>query len=148
MLSTGFNYNITQEDAVAKVLEQHIKNSKTKDKFGVHLNEFSALVDDEDLYDASDDQGPCPPYAETLEGYIPFCEIPVPAKNAQEATAKGVGSITINHGAYDMVRPGYTVIIYGPRRSGKSAFIAQLCQRLRPFYPDVVVFTMTKASGE
>ena len=47
-----------------------------------------------------------------------------------------------------MIRPGYTVILYGPRRSGKSMFIRNICQRLRPYFPDVVCFTKTKASGE
>lgn len=136
MLS-NFHIDLTQEDAISKVLEQHITNSRTQDKFGVHLNEFSALVDEEDLYDASDDIGPSPPYAESLEGYVPYCTVET-----------GERTLVVNYAAYDMVRPGYTVIIYGPRRSGKSAFIAQLCQRLRPLFPDVVVFTMTKASGE
>lgn len=58
------------------------------------------------------------------------------------------GQFNVNQAAYNMIRPGYTVILYGPRRSGKSKYIRNLCQRMRHLFPDVVVFTMTKSSGE
>jgi len=57
-------------------------------------------------------------------------------------------TFTINQASYNMVRPGYTVVLYGPRRSGKSKLIKNLCQRTRHIFNEVVVFTMTKASGE
>lgn len=55
---------------------------------------------------------------------------------------------TVNYAAYNLFRPGYTCILYGPRRSGKSVLVRAICSHMRHYYPEVVCFTMTKASGE
>src|SRR5690606_13906880 len=60
----------------------------------------------------------------------------------------GDRTLDVLQGSFNQIRPGYTVILYGPRRSGKSMFIRHICQRLRPYFPDVICFTKTKASGE
>lgn len=60
----------------------------------------------------------------------------------------GKRTFTVNRAAYNMFRPGYTIVLYGPRRSGKSKLIKNICQRMRHYFPEVVVFTMTKCSGE
>ena len=57
-------------------------------------------------------------------------------------------TFTVNQMAYNMCRPGYTMILYGPRRSGKSKLIKNICQRMRHYFPEILVFTMTKSSGE
>ena len=69
-------------------------------------------------------------------------------QTAYDDETNGMATFTVNQAAYNMERPGYTVILYGPRRSGKSKFIRNLCQRMRHLSPEVVVFTMTKSSGE
>lgn len=68
--------------------------------------------------------------------------------DAYEPEATQKNTFTVNRAAYNMIRPGYTVVLYGPRRSGKSKLIKNICQRMRHCFEEVVVFTMTKASGE
>lgn len=116
-------------------------NNGKKKKYGVHLNEMKKLASVKDPYDCAEDIGPSPAIAE---------EAAEPGKPELYTTLQlpsGM-ALDINRMGYDLVMPGYTVIIYGPRRSGKSHFIKALCQRLRPYYPNVVVFTRTKASCE
>ena len=74
----------------------------------------------------------------------------IKAKAVQEYSSLrgGKTTFTVNKAAYNMFRPGYTIVLYGPRRSGKSKLIKNICQRMRHFFPEVVVFTMTKCSGE
>lgn len=177
----------TRKGAASKELERIIEAAGHKDKeekFGVCLDEFLDLVDEEDVFDASEDIGPNPPIAETLPGHVPYCEIQLDTEddlpkgkkkrrrklpgtgNTNESAAGMAGetvkdqldridtirggntSFTVNQLAYNLFRPGYTVILYGPRRSGKSFFVRNIAQRLRPYFADVIVFTMTKSSGE
>lgn len=134
---TGFR--VTAEDATKSLLEEYARqrNEDSDDEYGVHLNEFTALLDEEDIFDTSEDVGPSPPFMEHAEEVLEYCTIET-----------GERPLTVIQGAFNMIRPGYTVILYGPRRSGKSMLVRHICQRLRPYFPDVVCFTKTKASGE
>lgn len=50
---------------------------------------------------------------------------------------------------WDQIGDDWTIVVVGKRRSGKTCFIKSMCgNRLRPFFPRVVVFTKTKCSGE
>lgn len=132
-------FNITQEDALSSIIQDHIRKIKAndKDRFGIHLDEFSALVDEEDVFDCAEATGPDPPFLEHCTKPVEFCKVQTEDRE-----------LTVLNGAFNQIRPGYTVILYGPRRSGKSMFIRHICQRMRKFFPDVVCFTKTKASGE
>ena len=132
-------YTFGKEKSVQEILKKNIQDTQEdEDKWGVCLNEFQSLLDDEDVFDLAEDHGPNPPIAE-------YCEKPEIYTTVE---FRDGGSIDILKAAYNHIRPGYTVILYGPRRSGKSTFIRNICQRIRPWYPDVVVFTTTKDSGE
>ena len=132
-------YTFGKEKSVQEILKKNVENTQDDDdKWGVCLNEFQSLLDEEDVFDLAEDHGPDPPIDE-------FCEKPEVYTTVQ---FRDGGSIDILKAAYNHIRPGYTVILYGPRRSGKSTFIRNICQRIRPWFPDVVVFTTTKDSGE
>lgn len=167
-----------------------------QERYGVQMNEFKDLIDEEDYFDAGLGDGPEPRIEEILTGHVPYCQIPLDPQDqeldprvrrtriqgdktakkrekpytdeelssgrlpdvveygAEEAPIAGVGfkdgktAFTVNRMAYNMFRPGYTIILYGPRRSGKSKLIANICQRMRHYFPEVVCFTMTKSSAE
>jgi len=94
------------------------------------------------------------PYSdkELASGRLPNTVEYGPEEPSSECQAVGLrdgkATFTVNRMAYNMFRPGYTIILYGPRRSGKSKFIKNWCQRHRHYYPEVVCFTMTKSSAE
>lgn len=124
----------------SSIIEALSTSKETKDEndgYGVFLNEMQKLADIEDKFDTAENSGPDPAIEEELGGYEKYKIIESPDLN-----------ITINKMAYNMFLVGYTIIVYGPRRSGKSKFIKNLCQRLRPYYPNAVCFTKTKSSCE
>jgi len=47
-----------------------------------------------------------------------------------------------------LVRPDYTHVVYGKRRTGKTHYVRCLMRALRPYYPEVYVFTETKIDVE
>lgn len=169
-------------------------DAEDQNRYGVQMNEFKDLIDDEDFFDAGIGSGPDPPIEEFLKGHVPYCSIPLDVDDSElnprvrktriqgdkgakkrskpysdaelasgrlpdvveydEAPVAAVGfkdgktAFTVNRMSYNMFRPGYTIILYGPRRSGKSKLIRNLCQRMAPWFPEVVCFTMTKSSAE
>jgi len=129
----------SKEKTVSDIVGSCVTNNKTdEDIWGVKLNEYESLIDEEDVFDQAPDDGPSPAIEE-------FCEKPKIYTTVEFADG---GSIDVLNAAYNQIRPGYTIILYGPRRSGKSTFIRNICQRIRPWYPNVIVFTTTKDSGE
>lgn len=188
----GFNHHPTAEGTVGTVLERAVGGRHVEGKYGVQMDEFKDLVDDEDYFDGSDTKGPDPPIEELLKGHVPYCTIPLDVDDSELYTQKrkrkrlrdkdqapcnditedvdveneteieskedqadrlnsvrgNNNSFTVNRLAYNLFRPGYTCIFYGPRRSGKSVLVRAASQHMRHFFPEVVVFTMTKASGE
>jgi len=186
-----FGHYPIAEKTIGNILES-TNGPQQENRFGVQLNEFSQLLDEEDFFDAGIGDGPNPPIAEVLTCHVPVCEIPleddeeilkprVAKTRIQGESNSGIircgqdksgglehalpvnpntmqcntmreqrakGTFTVNQLAYNMCRPGYTMILYGPRRSGKSKLIRNICQRMRHYFPEVIVFTMTKASGE
>lgn len=125
-------------ECVAAAMADDNPRNREKKKYGVKLDEMKKLADIEDYFDCSPDKGPNPAIDENLEGEVQvYTTLALPEMD-----------LMINRMAYNMFMPGYTIIIYGPRRSGKSHFIKNLCQRIRPWYPNVVCFTKTKASCE
>lgn len=111
--------------------------------YGVHLDERAALASVPDPYDVCKFPGPEPEI-------LPFC----PKKGPQVYKRITVGrenkqlDIDIMQLSYDFIRPGYTVIFNGSRRTGKSQLIHALARHNRPLFREVYVFTNTKASGE
>lgn len=131
--------NKSIKDIISDNLPNNFNNSKSPDeKYGVCLDEYSVLVDDEDYWDCAKDAG-CDP------AIVEYCEEPVVYTTVDLLDGD---EIEICQAAYNQIRPGYTIIINGPRRSGKSKLIKNICQRVRPWFPEVVVFTTTKDSGE
>lgn len=109
-----------------------------QDQFGCKYDEMKVLGEDEDVFDMSKDDGPKPPFLE-------YCDKP----ELVETLCLGERiTLNVNNCCYNLVRPGYTVVLYGPRRSGKTKLLMNICQRIRPYYKEVIVFTKTKASGE
>ena len=172
------------EKTVAAIVTGNAGN-QDEGKYGVCMNEFKDLVDEEDYFDAADDEGPNPVVEEELKGHVPYCYIPMDIDDSElkgpvrqtrkkgytntvkkysdeeeeeeeeenkEMISSGMRDgqrcFAVNRAAYNMFRPGYTIVLYGPRRSGKSVMIRNICQRMRHLFPEVVVFTMTKASAE
>lgn len=168
---------------IANIVERSLGGTADdEERYGVQMDEFTDLIDEEDWFDASDMNGPDPAIEEELKGYVPYCTIPLdpeagtnkankskvtgkapksqgknktcadtPEQRQQEDIQQGLregSELVINQMSYNMFRPGYTIILYGPRRSGKSKLIKNLCQRMRHLFPEVIVFTMTKSSAE
>lgn len=125
------------EDTIANIIASIREETNDDDKFGVHLDEMATLAQREDPFDVGVDNGPDPPIEEELNAVVPYCVI-----------EHEDGDIVVNRMAYNLIAPGNTVVIYGPRRSGKSRFIRAIAQRVRTWFPEVLVFTMTKSSCE
>lgn len=186
----GFNHFPTPEGTVGTVLERAIGGRHVEGRYGVQMDEFKDLVDDEDYFDGSDSKGPDPPIADFLKGHVPYCTIPLDVDDSNELYTQRPNRIrrnnkkernyecevdveqeteiedrsernarvdavrgnnkefTVNYAAYNIFRPGYTCIFYGPRRSGKSVLVRATSGHMRHYFNEVVCFTMTKASGE
>lgn len=114
-------------------------SSKRNEEYGIELDEMQMLSAVPDLYDVAEFNGPDPPIAHFLPGPVPYTNLLI----GREAT-----SLTILQMSYNMIMPGYTVIFTGKRRSGKTKVMRALCRHNRRWYPEVIVFTRTKSSGE
>lgn len=109
--------------------------------YGEELDEMAELGEQIDPFDCCEFDGPEPPVAH-------FADQPIVYTTLYDIGKEGGQEIDILQMAYNMIMPGYTVIFTGRRRSGKTLLIKALCRHLRAFYPEIVVFTRTKASGE
>jgi len=114
-------------------------SSAKKEDYGVELDEMRLLSSIPDVYDVAEFNGPDPKIEHFLPGPVPYTVINV----GKEGT-----EVTILQMSYNMIMPGYTVIFTGKRRSGKTKVIRALCRHNRRWFPEVIVFTRTKASGE
>lgn len=112
--------------------------AKNNKEYGIELDEMQLLSSVPDIYDCADFSGPDPPIEHFLEPTV-YTTLPL----GREGKV-----LDIMQMAYNMVQPGYTVIFTGKRRSGKTKVMRALCRHLRRWYPEVVVFTRTKSSGE
>ncbi len=134
------NYRSTKEILLASLRGGN--GNTTNDKgYGEMLDEMAELGDQIDPFDCCEFDGPDPAIEHFLDKPEVFTTITDMGKDDN-------GQIDIMKMAYNMILPGYTVIFTGRRRSGKTKLIRALCRHLRAFYPEVVVFTRTKASGE
>lgn len=113
------------------------------DGYGVNLDERGLLSGVPDPYDCCKFDGPDP---EILD----HCPDGQPAIYKRITIGKEGNEMDIDimNLSYDIVKPGYTVIFNGSRRTGKSQLIHALSRHLRPLFREVYVFTNTKASGE
>lgn len=136
-IRTGFSDKRILNKVVSDVSSGSSKQ-KQDDLYGVLYNEFNDLVIEEDVFNMTEKCKPDPEIEEETIG------CPKTFKQIQTE----FGPITLNVMGYNYFRPGYTIVCYGPRRSGKSVLIRNICQRMRHYFPWVVVFTETKASGE
>lgn len=117
-------------------------NNSSHDKgYGVFLDEMTELGDQIDPFDCCEYDGPDPPI-------LHFTPEPKPYTVLTNIGKEKTSEIQVLNMAYNMILPGYTVIFTGRRRSGKTKLIKALCRHQRVFYPEVVVFTRTKASCE
>lgn len=114
------------------------KKEKQSASYGVFYDEMQDLKV-EDRFDSCEHNGPDPPI-----------NVMEDEKKLEKYTTLQLGEreIDINVMDYGLFLPGYTITIYGPRRSGKTQFIKALCSQIRPWYPEVICFTRTKASCE
>jgi len=110
-----------------------------KEEYGVELDEMQMLSSVPDNFDVAKFNGPDPPIEHFLPGPEPYTEVVI----GKEGT-----SLQILKMAYNMILPGYTVIFTGKRRSGKTKVMRALCRHNRRWFPEVIVFTRTKSSGE
>jgi hypothetical protein len=190
-----FNHVPNPEKTIGNIVNGAGANNE-EGEYGVYMNEFKDLVDEEDYFDAADEDGPDPVIEEILPGHVPYCYIPmdiddscldadvrdtrekdyvkqkrveeeegreydsgdeydvvhdetdIKKRKARSNIREGQRCFAVNQAAFNMFRPGYTIVLYGPRRSGKSVMIRNICQRMRHYFPEVIVFTMTKSSAE
>lgn len=49
---------------------------------------------------------------------------------------------------FRLIRPDFTVVVYGKRRTGKTYFVRCLMKAMRRYFPEVYVFTETKIDVE
>lgn len=61
---------------------------------------------------------------------------------------KPQSTINIRKFDYGLLRPDYTMVFYGKRRTGKTVAMANVMKALRPYFPEVYVFTETKVDLE
>lgn len=115
----------------------------TESGYGWQLDESTMLANVPDPYDCCPFLGPDPEI-------LPNCPNGEPEIYTNVTLGKPGKEIQLDimNLSYDIVRPGYTVIFNGSRRTGKSKLIHGLCRHLRPLFKEVYVFTNTKASGE
>ena len=128
-------------EMVLEALRGGVASSEKEKGYGEELDEMAELGEQIDPFDCCDYDGPDPPIAH-------FVNKPVVYTRLTDLGKDGNTEIDIQQMAYNMIMPGYTVIFTGRRRSGKTILIKALCRHLRAFYPEIVVFTRTKASGE
>lgn len=114
------------------------QSSSKKEQYGTQLDEMQMLASIPDTYDCAEFDGPDPP----IEHAIP------PTVYTTLNLGKEGRTLDIMQMSYNMILPGYTVIFTGKRRSGKTKVMRALCRHLRRWFPEVVVFTRTKSSGE
>jgi len=138
-IRTGYNSERTLNKVVASVASSYASggNKKQDDIYGVCYDEFKDLIQIDDVFNVAGDCVPDPPIEEETTQIKLYKTIDT-----------GFGPAIINQMGYNFFLPGYTIVCYGPRRSGKSVLIRNICQRMRQWFPWVVVFTETKASGE
>lgn len=113
--------------------------ANTKEEYGIELDEMQMLSSIPDLYDVAPFDGPDPPIEHFLPGPVPYTTVTIGKEGTQ---------LQVLQMAYNMIMPGYTVIFTGKRRSGKTKVMRALCRHNRRWYPEVIVFTRTKSSGE
>lgn len=111
-----------------------------EDEYGVELDEMSDLSSVLDVYDCTPFDGPDPPILHFTRRPIIYTTLPI-GRDAGR-------TLDIMQMSYNMILPGYTVIFTGRRRSGKTKVMRALCRHMRRWFPEVVCFTRTKASGE
>lgn len=109
-----------------------------KEQYGTQLDEMQLLSAIPDVYDCAEFEGPDPP----IQHYA------LPSVYTTLNLGREGRTLDIMNMSYNMLLPGYTVIFTGKRRSGKTKVMRALCRHLRRWYPEVVVFTRTKSSGE
>lgn len=112
-------------------------NKRQEEEYGIHLDEYKILGSGEDPFDFSPECNPYPLISHELKDWKTYCIIPTELRDLEVGCA-----------GFELFRPGYTIVLYGPRRSGKSRLIRALCSHYRPYFPTAVVFTATKDSGE
>lgn len=124
---------------MASVLEDLLSGKKGKDEseqYGIYHNEMSKLAEVVDTWDMIPTQAADPPFAD-VNTYIPWKVIPTT-----------YGDVVLNYASLSQIQPGYTVALFGKRRSGKTMAMHAMMQQMRPWFRDVVVFTKTIASCE
>lgn len=111
--------------------------------YGVCLDERGMLASVPDPYDVCKFTGPDPEILDCCQNGKPtiYKNITI-GKEGKEL------DLDIMQLSYDFVRPGYTVIFNGSRRTGKSNLVHAFARHNRPLFKEVYVFTNTKASGE
>lgn len=130
---------LSSRQLILEALTGDTRCCKDEDEYGVELDEMQMLSSIPDVFDVAAFDGPNPPIAHYLPGPVVHTTVDI----GREGT-----SLDILQMAYNMVVPGYTVIFTGKRRSGKTKLIRALCRHNRRWFPEVVVFTRTKSSGE
>lgn len=131
---------LSVKDMIIQALRGDSSSSCNDDEeYGVYLDEMDELKKIPDLFDCTPFNGCDPPILHFAPEPIVYCTVPIGDEGR---------TLDIMQLAYNMILPGYTVIFTGRRRSGKTKLIRALCRHLRKWYPEVVVFTRTKASGE
>lgn len=134
-----FSTNAACRDMVLEALRGPGGCSSKKDEYGIQLDEMQMLSAVPDVFDVAKFDGPDP----AIEHFLPGPEVYTTVTLGREGK-----QLDILNMSYNMIMPGYTVIFTGKRRSGKTKVMRALCRHLRRWFPEVIVFTRTKSSGE
>jgi hypothetical protein len=135
--------NRSQKQEIPYASDEDSDEDMGEGGYGVKFDEHSTLSNVPDPYD-------CCPFLGCDPPILDYC-VPGKPKIYKTITVGKPGNeidIEIMQYSYDMIRPGYTVVFNGSRRTGKSQLIKAHMRHLRPLFFEVYVFTNTKASGE
>lgn len=127
------------KEMILEALRGSSSSASHKEEYGIHLDEMSMLSEVPDVWDCAEFDGPDPPIAHFLKEPVVYSTIDL----GREGMCLDVMQM-----AFNQIMPGYTVIFSGKRRSGKTKLMRALCRHNRPWFPEIIVFTRTKSSGE
>ena len=73
----GFNHFPTAEGTLGDIIERASARGHEEGKYGVQMDEFTDLIDEEDFFDGSNNTGPDPAIEEILKCHVPYVDIPL-----------------------------------------------------------------------
>jgi len=105
----------------------------------VQPEEFEATTMPEAEVEGAPDEGA---YIPDAVDEVPDCPI------WADVTVRSGIQVNLKLFDWGLLRPDYTHLVYGKRRTGKTHYVKHLMLALRPYFPEVYIFTETKEDAE